>query len=116
VWDGPQPASDAEAAQTFEELYERFIESDDEFPPNASIAEYVNTLLARYPDLTELDDDAVDDSPWADGPMIGNARGPIIYFGLVTNAAAEHAWGYAVSTARSADLVCFDPQSGALAT
>ena len=46
-------------------------------------------LLARYPDLTELGPDEIDDSPWADGPMSGNARGPLIYISMVTNEAAS---------------------------
>jgi hypothetical protein len=45
----------------------------------------------------------------------GVRGGPFIYFGMVTNQAAEDAWSLAVSTAKSMDLVCFDPQSGALA-
>jgi hypothetical protein len=69
VWDGPQPASDEEAATTFEQLYATY-ETAEDTPPTDRIASYVGTLLVRYPDLTELDDDAVDDSPWADGPLI----------------------------------------------
>jgi hypothetical protein len=30
--------------------------------------------------MTELPDDEVDDSPWADGPLIGNASGDFIYY------------------------------------
>jgi hypothetical protein len=116
VWEGPEPASDGEALQTFEELYERYVEAEDKTVPTDRIAAYVSALLARYPDLTELDNDVVDDSPWADGPMINNAIGPFIYFGMVTNDAAEEAWPFAVSTARSLGLVCFDPQSNELAT
>ena len=78
------PATDDEAAETFEELYDRYIESDSDVPPTERISEYVRALLERYPDLDELDDDAVDDSPWADSPLIGNARGPFIYFSMVT--------------------------------
>jgi hypothetical protein len=115
VWEGPTPASDGEATRTFEELYDRFIESDADVPPTERITEYVRALLEPYPDLDELDDDAVDDSPWADSPLIGNARGPFIYFSMVANDAANEAWRHAVATARSMGLVCFDPQSGALA-
>ena len=100
----------------FEQLYGRFIGTGEEAPPTEAIRQYVSALLDRYPDLTELDDDAVDDSPWADGPMIGNASGPIIYFAMVANEAAEGAWTYAVATARAMRLVAFDPQSGTLAT
>jgi hypothetical protein len=115
VWDGPKPTSDDAAAQTFEELYDRYIESDVDVRPNERITGYVRTLLERYPDLDELDDDAVDESPWADSPLIGNARGPFIYFSMVANDAANDAWRHAVATARAMELVCFDPQSGALA-
>jgi hypothetical protein len=114
VWEGPTPTSDDEAAKTFEELYDRYIESDADAPPSQRITEYVRALLERYPDLDELDDDAVDDSPWADSPLMGNARGPFIYFSLVANEAANEAWQHAVTTARAMGLVCFDPQSGTL--
>ncbi|HEV2736972.1 MAG TPA: hypothetical protein VGU66_00180 [Candidatus Elarobacter sp.] len=115
VWEGPYPTSDAEAGQTFEMLYERYTAGDDSTAPTERIAAYVSALLARYPDLTELDDDSVDDSPWADGPLIGNARGPFIYFSFVANDAASEAWELAVSTARDHGLIAFDPQTEALA-
>jgi hypothetical protein len=56
----------------------------------------------------------VDDSPWSDGPLIGNASGLFIYFGFVVSG-VEKAWTFAVETAREHGLVCFDPQSEALA-
>lgn len=115
VWEGPEPVSDDEAVHSFEELYGRHVEAEDDTPPTERIAAYVGALLDRYPDVTELDDDVVDDSPWADGPLINDAIGPFMYFSMVTNEAAEDAWAHAVSTARSAGLVGFDPQSGALA-
>ena len=109
VWEALMPATDDEAAQTFEELYDRYIESDADVPPTERTTEYVRALLERYPDLDELDDDAVDYSPWADSPLIGNARGPFIYFSMVANEAANEAWRHAVTTARAMGLVCFDP-------
>jgi hypothetical protein len=115
VWEGLEPTTADEAAQTFDSLYERYIDKDNPTPPSERIASYVATLLARHPDLTELDDEKVDDSPWADGPLINNASGPFIYFAMVTNPAAEDAWSFAVSTARTMGLVCFDPQSGTVA-
>lgn len=111
VWEGPEPASDKEAVATFQELYERYIEHEGGTPPTESIAAYVNTLLARFPDLTELDDEAVDDCPWAAGPLMDEASGPFLYFAMTRNKAAEEAWDFAVGAARAAGLVCFDPQS-----
>jgi hypothetical protein len=116
VWEGPHPASDDEAARTFRTLYRRFVKPGHDAPPSERIAAYVHTLLDRFPDLTELDDDAIEESPWTDGPMIDNASGQVFFLNIVANEAGEDAWAYAVSTARSAGLVCFDPESGALAT
>lgn len=115
VWDGPSPASSEEATATFERLYERYVGSDDQEPPTDRIAGYVAALLARFPDITDIGDDEEDTTPWADGPMIGNASGPFIYFGMVTNDAVEAGWTHAVTTAHSMGLVAFDPQSGRLA-
>jgi hypothetical protein len=115
VWEGPAPPSDKQALQEFLALYDRYIESDDQTPPTAAIAEYVAVLLSRYPDLTTLDDASIDESPWSDGPLIDNAVGPFMYFGFVRNAALEPAWTFAVETGRSMGLVCFDPQSERLA-
>ena len=116
VWEGPAPRSNAEALDTYELLYSRYVGSGKAVPPTERIAAYVGILLARYPDLTDLDDETVDDSPWADGPLIGNASGPLLYFAFVGNDAAEDAWTFAVEAARRAGLVCFDPQTGVVAT
>jgi hypothetical protein len=115
VWEGPSPISDEAAASMFEELYDRYVGSEDEYPPTERIAAYVNRLLDRYPDLTVLAEGDIDRSPWADGPLMADANGPFFYFGMTANESAEAAWSYAVSTARAMGLICFDPQAGTLA-
>jgi hypothetical protein len=115
VWEGPQPASDAEAARTFKALYRQFMQAEPDIPPTESIAAYVAALLDRYPDLSELDDTAVEDSPWTDGPLIHRASGRALFLDMVGNEVGEAARRYAVRTARFAGLVCFDPDSGSLA-
>ena len=115
VWEGERPTSDQDAVQTFEALYEQYVEQDDPTEPSPRIREFVSALLERFPDLEALPDDEVDDSPWADSPLIGNASGPFIYFGMVTNPAAEDAWELATKTAAQLGLVAFDPQSGEVA-
>jgi hypothetical protein len=96
-------------------MYRRFIDAENDTPPTPRIRRFVAALLERYPDLSELDDDAIEDSPWTDGPLIYNASGRFMCFNVVANEAGEEAWTYAVRTARASGLVCFDPQSGALA-
>lgn len=80
AWEGTAPEDDAAATAEFIRRYDAF---EDEQEPTPSIHRFVEALLARHPDLTELPDDEVDDSPWGDGPMIGNASGSFIYFSLV---------------------------------
>lgn len=41
--------------------------------PTPRIQRYVDELLSRWPDINT---DEGQDSPWADGPLIGNASGP----------------------------------------
>ena len=101
--------------RVFEALYDRYIDREYPTEPTAKIKEFVETLTARFPDLDALGNNEVDDSPWADSPLLGNASGPFIYFAMVTNDAAQRAWELALATAAQLDLVAFDPQSGRLA-
>ncbi|WP_239768800.1 hypothetical protein [Streptomyces sp. CL12-4] len=75
-----------------------------EEPPSERIAAYVAALLERWCDITE---DEEDTSPWATGPLIGEAGGPLIYFAMRWSM-AEDASAYAAAVAESMGLVCFD--------
>ena len=86
VWEGPRPATDAEAADVHERLMERF-ESDESQPPTPAIVSYVAALTARWPDI---DAPGGEDSPWSRAEEVAEVASRI---------AAEHG------------LVCFDPQS-----
>jgi hypothetical protein len=87
------------------------MESDQPIPPTARIRRYVDDLVARWPDITT---EAGDDSPWADGPLIGNASGPMIYFAMITCSGPEVVDEVAHYVAAVGGLVCFDPQTGTL--
>jgi hypothetical protein len=95
---------------TYQQLIERLESGDSAAPPSERIAAYVNALLDRWPDIT---DDQGEDSPWADGPMIGNAFGDAIYFSIVWSRADE-ASAFAAQLAEQHGLICYDPQSEAL--
>ncbi|WP_326779184.1 hypothetical protein [Streptomyces sp. NBC_01445] len=110
VWDGERPADDETALRVFRDLCEQYIDTDANHPPTERIAAYVTALLERWCDLT---DDDHDTSPWSTGPLIGEARGPLIYFPM-RYSMAEEASAFAASLAHSMGLVCFDPQVGAL--
>ncbi|MGN6694787.1 MAG: hypothetical protein ACTHN0_11490, partial [Aquihabitans sp.] len=72
-----------------------------------AIVAYVDALLARWPDITT---DGGADSPWADGPLINNATGPVISFSMRWSAAEDASW-LAAELAQTHGLVCFDPQA-----
>ena len=106
VWEGERPADDAAAAQCFSDLYDRFIDTEEPAtPPTERIVAFVAGLLERWPDLTEDED-----SPWSTGPLIGEARGPLLYFPMSWSRADE-ASVYAAELAASMSLNCFDPQA-----
>jgi hypothetical protein len=67
-------------------LYDKLMGAAEMIPPTARIQRYVDDLVARWPDITT---DAGDDSPWADGPLIGNASGRMIYFGMIASSGRE---------------------------
>ena len=113
VWDGPSPADDAAALEVFEGLYDRFMRGAAE-PPTSRIRQYVEGLVARWPDLS-ADDEDEDVSPWSDGPLIDNASGPLVYIGMVFSKYQE-AVSVAAALARTSGLVCFDPQDRRLIT
>ncbi|MCI4066045.1 hypothetical protein MRQ36_27250 [Micromonospora sp. R77] len=110
VWEGDQPADDAQAETLFEQMYSRYIEDEYPTPPTPRIEDYVRTLLERWPDLTEDDDGR---SPWSTGGLIDSASGPFVYFPMVYSRAREVSAG-AARIAAEHGLVCFDPQQGRL--
>jgi hypothetical protein len=108
VWVGPKPADDASALKTFEELADRYEESGEAAHP--AIIAYIEDLTERFADLTELDDDDIDESPWAVGPLSGNAMGPFLYLPM-TYGRLEEALPFVAEAAARHGLVCFDPQT-----
>ena len=110
VWVGARPRSDADASSLYEQLMERMEVGEPDVEPSPAIRAYVEALLQRWPDIT---DDAGEDSPWADGPLMANAVGDAIYFSMVWSR-AEEASAFAARLAEEHGLVCYDPQSETL--
>lgn len=110
VWEGERPADDRTAGRVFTDLFDRYLETEVGDPPTERIAAYVGALVERWSDVT---DDVEDASPWAAGPLIGGAGGPLVYFPMSWSRAEEiSAW--AAALAQSMGLVCFDPQQNRL--
>ncbi|WP_196810854.1 hypothetical protein [Arthrobacter sp. 35W] len=109
VWEGKVPSTDDELAEAFERNMV-FLDCEPAPEPTPRIRAYVDALLARWPDLSF---DGENDSPWSDWPLIGNAAGPVIYFGMVYDR-AEEVSAFAAQLAKDLGLVCLDPQLEAL--
>lgn len=107
VLEGPRPSSDEAAAIEFGLMMDRMETAAGAVEPTRRIRAYVDALLAHWPDITT---DAGEDSPWADGPLIGNAFGDAIYFSMVWSQ-AEEASAFAARMANEHGLVCYDPQA-----
>jgi hypothetical protein len=124
VWEGPPPTDDAAALATYRQLlqqwqHEGVVEAihakmrgeQTAYDPTPAIAAYVADLLRRWPDSG----DELDESPWADAPVINNANGPLFYFAMAYSK-AEEAVTFAAELAANHGLNCFDPQSEHLLT
>jgi hypothetical protein len=108
VWDGERPPDNHQAGFVYDELYERYLESDDVVvPPTPRIVVYVGALVDRYPD--DIDGSVV----WASPPVINDASGPIVYMAM-SYSQAEEVSEHAASLAREHGLVCYDPQTESL--
>jgi hypothetical protein len=107
VWDGERPPDDRQAGSVYDELFARYLETDDTVPPSARVVEYVAALLGRYPD------DPGGSSVWASPPVMDEASGPIVYLVMSYGAAGEVS-AYAAALAAGHGLVCFDPQGECL--
>jgi hypothetical protein len=107
VWEGQRLTDNQAALAVYVQLMdglERLSGSPE--PPTPAIAAYVRALLDRWPDITEA---AGEFSPWSAGPLISEASGSILYFGMVFSMADE-ASEYAAELASQRGLACFDPQ------
>ncbi|MFF9819005.1 hypothetical protein [Streptomyces sp. NPDC014006] len=112
VWEGDRPADDAAATATFEDLYRQHMRhtGGQKTAPTPLIRQYVEALVARWPDMSPDDDEEAEEAcPWSDGPLINNTSGPLFYFGMVFSKCQEAA-PFAADLARTLGLVCFDPQ------
>lgn len=109
VWEGDRP-DESTAADTFTALYDQYIGRDERTPapPTPVIRAYVESLLDRWYEMGDPRD-VNDTSPWSDGPLIDNARGPIVYFAMRPSMADEVSAACA-RLAAERGLVCFDVQ------
>jgi hypothetical protein len=107
VWVGRKPPTDGAATEEFDRLSRTL--GEGRRSPDAKILRFIEALTTRYPDLTDLSDEDIDDSPWADGPLGDNASGRFFYFALVPSGVPE-ALPFIAATAKAMGLICYDPE------
>lgn len=94
VWEGAQPATDLAAATDFERRYQRDVRAEPVPSPTRRIGQFVQALLARWPDI---DGDADTPSLWATAPLMAEATGRLVYLTMV-HSRAETALAFIVLT------------------
>jgi len=105
VYEGPQPKSVDDALDGMSRAEEAFDRND---PPTATIREFVEAILAQWPDITEEGGEA---SPWSDGPMMNNAAGMALLVGVSLSRLAD-AEPLLISVARRLGVVLLDTNDG----
>jgi len=99
VWEGARPADNVAAGRTYNEMFDRYDDEEEETPATERIAAYVEALMRRWPQN--------DAGPWSVEP---ETSGPFAYLCVVWSMADEVP-AYAAKLAASMGLVCYDPQS-----
>jgi hypothetical protein len=107
VWYEPAIVTAEEAARKYERILER--------EPGTVVADpraagFHRELIARYPNLSDLTVDEFEDSPWAMDPSV--VVDAVIL--SMSWSMAEPALPYIRELAERHELVCYDPQSGAV--
>ena len=105
VWEGPPPLSNAHAASECQ----RLLNAGSPQPATPAIHGFVDALLAVHPDHPA----GPDDGPWGAVPLLDNAEGPMLYFGVQAERIDE-VLELVETTAAKMNLVAFDPQLGQL--
>ncbi len=101
VWEGPPPLSNAHAASECQ----RLLTTGSPQQASPAIHGFVDALLAVHPD----DPTGQGDGPWGSVPLLENAEGPMLYFGVRAERVDE-VLELVEITAAEMNLVAFDPQ------
>lgn len=104
IWQTPVPTTIGEAGDICSRLQRASA------APRPEYAELVSHLVARHPDIGDLDEDD-DAGVWTDGPLAANARAPVFGVGVQTHALSEVV-PFVIDCARALGLLVYDAQSG----
>lgn len=108
---GPLPADNKKAWERIEVLREAYYDDQREKAP--VLITLHSVLTARYPCLCSYadDDPAVDESPWADGPMINNFMNEMGML-AISFSRADEVVPFIIKEANALGISVADGQSG----
>lgn len=107
---GSLPSPDAEAWKQIETL--RASHYDDKREKAPELVALHSALTARYPCLSSYgDDEEIEDSPWADGPMINNFSHEMGML-AISSSKVEEVVPFIIETANSLGITVADGQTG----
>ena len=104
------PQDNWTAWKYIEELREKYYE--DKSAPHEKLAELHEIIIQKYPCLCSYDDDdpKIDNSPWADGPMIGNFASEMGMLAIVYSRVDE-VFPFILENALALGIIVADGQS-----
>lgn len=103
----PIPEDDSEAWDEFDEREEE--NEDLEKPPHPLMVKLIETLMEKYPCISTLSDEEVDNTIWSDGPLMSNIIGDLCIL-AVSFSKVEEALPFIKETAKNLGLVFYDGQ------
>lgn len=100
------PGDDKQAWKFIEELY-----NNDNGQPSRDFVDLIRKLTEKYPCISDLPDDKVDDGVWSDGPLVNNAGDKITTIGVVYSQ-VENVIPFVIEVSNNLGFVVFDDQTG----
>lgn len=106
---GQLPPNDSEVWEKIDQLRESYYGDERAISPD--LLALHSSLTAKYPCLSSLsgDDEGMQNSPWADGPMLGNFKHEMGMLAM-TFSQLDEVMPFVVSSANKHGVTVADPQ------
>src|SRR5262245_14202984 len=108
VWHEPKPITPASA----QAKYERLLDGEFHPPGHPAVTRFVERLTDRYPQIDDVDEDALDHCPWTQG--FDESAGHCLLG--IRWSAVDRILPQVVAIAKECGLLCYDPQNQRILT
>jgi hypothetical protein len=99
---------DDQAWVDLDKLYEKENSATEQ---GQDFLDLIEKLKEKFPCISDLPDDKIDEGVWSDGPLSGNAGKDLTTLGVVYSQ-VDNAIPFLIKTANECGFVVFDPQTG----